>query len=59
LCTSRNWKDAYHNGLQDFVRDRGQNTLCVVNSDLVVDPGESLRLGAVQDTEGDLDVLEI
>ncbi|GIX65057.1 tyrosine-protein phosphatase Lar isoform X1 [Babesia caballi] len=48
-----------HHGLEHLVADRGQHTLVVVRPQLLVDPGQVLRDGPVQQPEADGDHLEI
>ena len=47
------------NGLEDLVGDGRQDTLIVVSTDIVVDLGKFLWHRAEQDSEGDLDRLQV
>jgi len=45
--------------LEDFVADRGQDAVVVVDTVLLEDDGEVGDIGAVEDSEGDVDVLHV
>ena len=49
----------YHHGLEDLIADGGQDSLVVVDADFSVDAREGRGLWPVQDTQCDVDVLQI